>query len=512
MKNLKISKSYFRNLKTFIKIIKGAFSLFFFILVHETYGQEIFWKGKELQSGNYKTIDGEITIRTPEDTIRATKAILYNNPKKAILKGSLSLVRAGAVVTGDSGIYFPAAKQAEVLGHAIIKTKEGEMRSNAFFYDMNSKLLTSNSFTEGTANGIRFKADRSVLFPNSKNMKLMGHASWENDTIKGLADTIYLDKMNGLLKMSRNAKIIFKKKKDEIAGSFIELDLKANKISKIEGSEIKRDDLILKAKKINQTGSDYDLKGDVDVSSKDGAVQSTGEEAIIRKEGMEIHRNTVTRLVDKEKKETRIYSPHLTTKKTGGIESYQFFKKTNIRGQFDGFADSIFVIKTDSSQEVFLYGNSHIQNDSLYLEGDTLEMYEDSLCQIIKAKRNALMIMITQPMRVNTITAAFVQLTKRKDDSELFAKGDSESFLWNDEKSSVGINHTTSPSQKATIKQKKISRVTTKGNTTSNFQPLKKVDLSYINSAALKLKETYSGDSITPGLPPVKNFLERFKK
>ncbi len=44
--------------------------------------QEIIWKGKELISGNYKLIEGEIIIRTPEDTVRASKAKLYNAPEK----------------------------------------------------------------------------------------------------------------------------------------------------------------------------------------------------------------------------------------------------------------------------------------------------------------------------------------------------------------------------------------------------------------------------------------------
>jgi len=509
----KISKSYFHNLKTFFHIQKGALCLFFFMMAVQTgFAQEIFWKGKELQSGNYKTIEGEITIRTAEDTIKASKAILYNKPKKAILKGNLSLVRKGATVTGDSGIYYPETKKADILGHGVIDTPEGQIRSNFFQYDMVSKQLTSFSTTEGTANGIRFQSDRAVIYPGTKNIKLVGHAFWENDTIKGIADTIYLDKANGLMKMSKKAKIIFKKKKDEIAGSYIELDLNANKITRIEGSQIKRDDLVLKAKKIKQIGEDYDLQGDVDVASKDNSVRSQGTKAIIRKEGMDMTGPTVTHIVDKEKKEIIIYAPQLITTKKDSVEQYHFFNQTNIRGQFDGYADSIFVRKTGAIKETFFYRNAHLQNDSLYIEGDTLEMFQDSLHDIIRAKRNALMIMITKPNRVNTISAAFIQLTKNKDQSELFAVGESESFLWNDEKSSVGINHTISPSQKAKILNKKISKVATKGNTTSNFQPIRKVDYSYIDAAAVKLKQAYQADSITKGLAPIINFLERTRK
>jgi lipopolysaccharide export system protein LptA len=476
------------------------------------FAQEIFWKGKELQSGNYKTIEGEITIRTPEDTIKASKAILYNKPKKAILKGNLILVRKGATVTGDSGIYYPETKKADILGHAVINTSEGNIRSDFFQYDLVSKELRSFSTTDGTANGIAFHSDRAVIYPGSKNIKLIGHAQWENDTIKGMADTIYLDKANGTMKMSKKAKIIFKKKKDEIAGSYIELDLNANKITRIEGSRIKRDDLVLKANKIKQIGEDYDLQGDVYVESKDSTVRSQGSKAIIKKEGMDMKGPTITRILDDEKKEIIIYAPHLITSKKDKTENYHFFTETNIRGQFDGYADSIFVLKTETSKQTFLYRNAHLQNDSLYIEGDTLELYQDSIQDIIKAKRNALMIMITRPNRVNTISGAYIQLTKTKLESELYADGESESFLWNDEKSNVGLNHTISPNQRAKILNKKISKVSTKGNTTSKFSPVKKVDYSYVDAAALKLKQAYQADSLTPGLAPVPNFLNRIQR
>jgi len=490
---------------------KGAFSLFFFIFHLSAFSQDIFWKGKELQSGDHKTIDGEIVIRNTTDTIKASKAKLYNKPKKIILSGNLSLVRQGSLVTGDSGIFFPSLKLAQIIGHAVINSQDGVMRSNAFDYNMNSKLLSSNSFTEGTANGIRFKADKSQIFPATKNIKLIGHAVWENDTIKGMADTIYLDKANNVLRMSKRAKIISKKKNDEITGRFIEIDLATNKISKIDGSQIKRKDGSLKAKKIEQKGEDYELTEDVEVNSNDSAVVSYGQKAFTKKTGMAMSGNTKTRIRDKEKKELFIYSPFLITSKADSVEKYSFFKNTNLRGQFDGYGDSLSVIKNKLSKEIHLILNAHIQNDSMYMEADTIEIFQDSLKQVIKAKRNALMIMITKPNRVNTITAAFIQLTKSDSVSEMYANGDSESFLWNDEKSSLGINHTVSPIQKALIRNKKISRVTTKGSTKSNFQPINKVDYGYVNNAAIKLKETYSKDTISPGLVPIKNFLNRVK-
>jgi hypothetical protein len=269
---------------------------------------------------------------------------------------------------------------------------------------------------------------------------------------------------------------------------------------------------VLKANKIKQIGEDYDLQGDVYVESKDSTVRSQGSKAIIKKEGMDMKGPTITRILDDEKKEIIIYAPHLITSKKDKTENYHFFTETNIRGQFDGYADSIFVLKTETTKQTFLYRNAHLQNDSLYIEGDTLELYQDSVQDIIKAKRNALMIMITRPNRVNTISGAFIQLTKTKLESELFADGESESFLWNDEKSNVGLNHTISPNQRAKILNKKISKVSTKGNTTSQFSPIKKVDYSYVDAAALKLKQAYQADSLTPGLSPVPNFLKRIQR
>ena len=493
--------------------MKGAFSLFFFISVLNSFAQEIFWKGKELQSGDYKTIDGEIIIRNTEDTIKASKAKLFNKPKKIILQGNLSLVQKGVLVTGDSGIFFPVQKLARIIGNAVINTEEGILKSNAFDYNMLSKILSSSTFTQGTANGIKFKADKSLIFPGTKNIKLIGRAEWENDTIRGVADTIYLDKANNTLKMSRKSKIIFKKNNDEISGRLIEIDLQSNKISKIEGSTVKRKDIIIKANKTEQKGEDYELNGDVEVKSIDSAIVSFGQMAFIKKAGMAMKGKTVTRIRDKAKNELFIHAPFLDTKREKDTsEQYSFYKNTNLRGQFDGYGDSLSVIKRKNLKEIYLINNAHIQNDSMYVEADTIEIFEDSLGQIIKAKRNAMMMMITKPNRVNSITAAFIKLTKTDSLSEMYAIGDSESFLWNDEKSNVGINHTISPFQKARIFNKKISRVTTKGVTQSNFQPINKVDYSFINTAALKIKESYSMDTLQPGLTPIKNFLRNSRR
>lgn len=491
---------------------KGAASLFFFSICLLAHAQEIFWKGKELQSGQYKTIEGEITIRTTEDTIRSQKAILYNQPKKAILKGNLSLVRKGAIVTGDSGIYYPNQKLAYILGNGHIRTEDGSIRSPAFLYNLNTKVLSSNQNTTGEANGLRFQSNQFLLFPETKNMKLFGQAQWENDTIKGVADTIYLDRANNLLKMSRKAKIIFKKKQDEVAGSYIELDLKANKISRIEGSTVKRDDVVLKARKITQSGENYELREKVEIASKDSAILSKGQSATLYKNGMDMNGKTVTRLLDQEKKEIFIHAPFIVNRRSGTEEKTKFFKRTNIRGEFEGYADSIYVLKTDSAREIYLYQDCHLQNDSLYMEGDTLELIKKGNLDIIRAKRNALMLMKTPPDRINVISATFIQITKRPDGSEMYATGDSESFLWNDEKGSVGLNHTQSPEQTAWIVNKKVSKVRTKGKTQSKFSPINKVDMGYLNPVSLRLKETYQKDSLSFGLRPVPNFIQSKKK
>lgn len=484
------------------------------MIFFQSQGQEIVWKGKELVSGDHKHIDGEIIIRTPEDTVRATQARLYNKPqKKAVLFGNLTMRSKGTLVTGDSAIYFPKIKMVWVLGNAVITSQDGQIRSSAFYYNQVSKQLSSNTYTYGTAQGINFNANSTIIYSGNKNIKLIGNAVWENDSIKGLADTIFLDKANGIMKMSKKAKIIFKKKKDEIAGKYIEIDLNTNKITKILGSKIKRDDFTVKAKKINQLGEDeYDLKDDVEIKSIDSSITSTGQKALIKRGGLKMEGNTMTRLVDKEKKEIRIYAPVLVTTKKDSVENYFYYLKTNIRGEFAGFADSIFVKKQGESRETFMYRNAHLQNDSMFLEGDTLELYKDKNLEIIRAKRNAMMVMITPPNRVNYITAAFIQLTKTDSLSELYADGQSESYLWNDEKSNIGLNHTTSPSQKAKIKNKKISKVNTKGKTESNFQPLHKVNYDFMNQVASKLKESYKNDSLSEGLEAVPSFLQKLKK
>lgn len=486
--------------------------LFFFMALLSAKAQEIIWKGKELQSGAYKTIEGEITIRTPEDTIRASKAIIYSNPKKAILKGNLSLVRTGTRVTGDSGIYFPGSKTAQILGNARIFTPEGEIRSQSFLYGLDSKVLSSNNRTEGEANGIRFSGNQCLIYSSTRNMKLFGNATWENDTIKGSADTIYLDKASGLLRMSKKARIVNKKKKDEVTGSFIELDLKANKISRIKGSKIKRDNLQIKAKDIKQTGDDYDLAGEVEIASQDSSIQSSGSKAQIRKNGMDMQGPTATRILDKEKKETWVYAPHLTTRKADSIEKYFFYKNTNIRGQFNGFADSIYIWKKGPAREIFLYENAHLQNDTLYMEADTLELYQDSTTEILRARRNAMLVMVSPPNRINVITAGYVELKKSKTESEMKAIGASESWLWNDEKGNNGLNHTVAPEQRARVLNGKVSKVRTKGNSTSEFKPIKKVDYGYLDPVSVKMKETLSGDTLSPGLRPVPHFLQTRQK
>ena len=438
--------------------------------------------------------------------------MLYNNPNKVVLKGNLSLVRKGARVTGDSGIYFPATKRAMIMGNASIVTEEGNMQSEVFYYDMTSKVLSSSSFTRGNSKGISFQGKQMWLYPGTKNMKLSGNALWENDSLRGTADTIFLNKSLGFLQMTRKARIEFKKKKDEVKGSFIELDLNTSKISRIEGSQIQKDELVLKAKNIRQNGENYELKGDVVVASLDSAVRSAGTKALIRKAGMDMQGPTITRVRDKEGKDIFIHAPQVRSDKKDNTEKYHFHTRANIRGSFEGYSDSIYIEKTGKNRHIYLYRNSHLQNDSLYIEADTLELIQDSITDIILARRNAMMIMITKPNRVNTITAAYIELKKNKDDSELFARGESESWLWNDEKSNVGINNTVAPSQKARILNRKISKVSTKGNSTSKFQPIQKIDYSFEDRAAVKLKEAYATDSLSPGLMPVPHFLDSRKK
>lgn len=494
-----------------IYLKKGALSLFFFIFYISSQGQEILWKGKELQSTFYKTIEGEITIRTSEDTVRASKAVIYQEPRKAVLKGNVTLTRKGTLVTGDSAVYFPKTKLVLILGHVVINSQEGVLRSESFIYDLNDKSLTSQEFAEGTANGIRFSADRCRIFTQSQNMKLWGNARWENDTVKGTADTIFLNRTDNTLKMSRKASINFKKKKDEIAGKLIELDLTTNKVIRIEGSKVKRDDVRLAAKKIKQEGDDYLLDDMVEIQSVDSSITTFGDKAILKKSGMKMTGNTRTRLVDKEKMETWIYAPQLVTRKDSGIERYQFFPKPNIRGQFEGFGDSISVEKMGKNQITTIYGHAHIQNDSLFVRADTLILDQIDSLEIIRARRNALMFMISRPHKVNMIQAANIQITKTEAQSELFAEGTVDSWLWNTEKENPGLNHTESATQKAQIKEKKISRVRTTGSTKSVFTPQPKVNMGYTEPGVVRLKDIYAADSIPKGISSIEPFWNYFK-
>lgn len=489
---------------------KGALCLFFFSAFFFAKGQEILWKGKELQSAKFKTIDGEITIRTSEDTIRASKAIIYQNPQKATLKGNVSLVRTGTLVTSDSAQYFPATKRVFLYGNVVINSPEGVLRSEAFQYDLNSKQLLSLKPVNGQANGIQFTGSNCQIFTQSQNMKLWGNAKWENDTILGNADSIYLDRTQNLLRMSRRAKINFKKKNDEIVGSLIELDLKSSKIVRIEGSKVKRSDVRLGAKRIQQIGDDYLLNDEVEIQSADSTVTTYGTKAFVQKSGMQMTGPTKTRLLDKEKKEVWIYSPKLISKKDSGVDQYQFYKNTNIRGQFDGFGDSLVVVAKEGKKETILYGHSHLQNDSLFVRGDTLELIQIDGGDIIKARRNAFLVMISKPFKVNLIYAAYVEIKRTETASELYAIGSVESFLWNTEKENPGLNRTKSATQRAIIREKKISKVKTSGPTESVFTPQKKVDNAYKDPAVLKLKEIYATDTLQPGSNPIKPFWEYF--
>ncbi len=483
--------------------------LFFFIAAGLLSAQEIHWKGRELQAGIHKVIEGEISIRTATDTISANRAILINQPKRAVLQGNVMLKKDGSLVTGDSGVYYPLTKQARVAGRAVIRTKEGDIFSESFLYNMLDRQLMSEAPVHGSAKGLQFRAERGLIYPNSGNIRLSGRASWENDSIKGMADTIMLDKANQLVKMSKNARIIYKKKADEISGSYIELDLKENKISRIEGSEIRRQDMRIKAANIKRKGDDYDLQGNVKLASVDSLIQSGGDFAQIRKEGMAMQGRTKTRIRDKQGKEIRIYAPALRSQKSGFVEEYHFFSNSHLRGDFNGYADSLKMVKSGGSRHIYLYRNCHLQNDSLYLEGDTLEIHQDSLSETILAKRNALMLMLPKSGRVNAISAAYISLSKSDSLSEMMAENDTESFLWNEEKGNVGINHTTAPFQKAKIKGRKVSKVTTRGASKSDFQPSKKANLDYIEINRKRISQRYLKDSLAGMLeiPALKHFL-----
>jgi len=471
--------------------------------------QEIHWKGRELQAGIHKVIDGEISIRTAEDTISASRAILINQPKRAVLQGSVVLKKDGSLVTGDSGVYYPLTKQARVAGRAVIRTKDGDIYSESFLYNMQDRRLVSEAPVHGTAKGLRFQAREGLIYPNSGNIRLSGQASWENDSVKGMADTILLDKASQLVKMSRNARIIYKKKTDEISGRYIELDLKENKISRIEGSEIRRQDMRIRASDIRRKGDDYDLRGNVKLTSVDSMIRSEGDQARILKDNMSMTGNTSTNIRDKSGSNIIIHSPALHSVKKGGMEQYHFYTHSHIRGDYNGYADSLKMEKSGKLTRIFLYRNCHLQNDSLYLEGDTLEILQDSAMEVIHAKRNALMVMLPKTGRVNVISAASISLVKSDSLSEMTAINETESFLWNEEKGNVGINHTTAPFQKARIKGRKVSKVTTRGASKSDFQPAKKADLNYIQTTRNRISLRYKKDSLAgrADIPPLKNFL-----
>ena len=475
--------------------------------------QEIHWKGRELQAGAHKVIEGEISIRTQNDTIVANRAILINQPKRAVLQGNVTLKKDGSTVTGDSGVYYPNTRQARVAGRAVIRTPEGDIFSESFLYSLNDRQLFSEAPVHGMAKGIRFQAERGLIFPGNGNIKLSGRASWENDSIKGMADTIYLDKASQVLKMSRNARILYKKKKDEISGSYIELDLKESKISKIEGSEIRRQDMRIKAKGIRRKGEDYDLQGNVKLVSTDSLIQAEGDQAQIQKDKMNMQGNTVTRIKDKDGKKITIYSPFLHSAKSGGREEYHFFTHTHLRGDFTGYADSLKMLKAGKESHIFLYRNCHLQNDSLYMEGDTIEIHQDSLSETIFAKRNALMVMNPRSGRLNVISAASISLTKSDSLSEMRAENETESFLWNEEKGNVGLNHTIAPFQKAKIRGRKVSRVTTRGVSKSDFQPLKKANTDYVGSTRKRISLRYLKDSLSgrDDIPPLQHFLRKVR-
>jgi hypothetical protein len=143
------------------------------------------------------------------------------------------------------------------------------------------------------------------------------------------------------------------------------------------------------------------------------------------------------------------------------------------------------------------------------MEGDTLEILQDTTQEIIHAKRNAMMVMLPKTGRVNVISAANISLSKSDSLSEMKAENETESFLWNEEKGNVGINHTTAPFQKAKIRGRKVSKVTTKGASKSDFQPAKKANLNYLQTSRDRISLRYKKDSIAGQLeiPPLKNFL-----
>ena len=490
-------------------IPKGAQCLFFFITLLSAKGQEIYWKGSQLQSGANKIIDGEISIRTARDTISGRRAIVYKNPKRAVLQGSVALKKDGSIVTGDSAIYYPDPKLARVAGNAVIRTRDGDIFAESFLYHLKDRMLYSESPVRGQAKGIRFQADRGVILPNTGNIKLFGRAEWENDSVKGIADTIILEKSRQVVQMSRNAKIIFKNKADELNGRYIEIDLQANRISRIEGSEIRQQDMRVKAKSIQRQGDDYDLEGNVKIHSADSLLQAEGEKAKMQKDGMTMQGQTISRIRDKQGMNMQIYAPQLWSKRKGPNEEYHFYSKTHLRGSFNGFADSLKMEKKGNSRHIFLYRNGHIQNDSLYLEADTIEIFQDSIRERIVARRNAMVVMKPSNGRVNVITAARIIMEKSDSLSEMHAENETESWFWNEEKGNIGLNHTTAPYQKAQISGRKVSNVRTKGNSTSGFQPLKMADKSYLEVCRKRILQRYEKDALGEFkvIPPLKSFL-----
>ncbi len=487
---------------------KGAFCLFFFICL-QLHAQEINWKGSQLQSGTHKIIDGEISIKTGSDVISAQKAIIYKVPKKAVLQGNVALQKDGSTVTGDSGIYFPDSKQARVAGNAVIRTRDGDIYSESFLYHLNDRMLYSEYPLKGQAKDIRFSAERGLIFPNSGNIRLTGNAVWENDSAKGMADTIILDKTSQLVKMHRNARIQFKNKADELAGKYIEIDLKANKISKIVGSEIRQQNMKIKAASINREGDNYDLRGNVRLSSADSMLFASGEQAFMGKDRMQMQGRTFTRLRDKDGSEVRIFAPGLRSEKNNQEEQYHFYHRVHLRGSFNGYADSLKMVKNGNSRHIFLYRHAHLQNDSLYLEGDTIEILRDSIRETIRARRNAMMVMLPRNGRMNTLSAGNITLVRTDTVSEMQSENETESWFWNEEKGNTGLNHTKAPYQKAQIKGRKISRVSTKGVSSSEFVPAKKVNLDYMELCRKRISQRYQADSLRGNgeVPPLRHFL-----
>ena len=497
-----------RKVLSYSIFLKGASCLFFFIC-HPLKAQEIYWKGSQLQSGAHKIIDGEISIRMGSDVISARRAVIYKVPKKAVLQGNVALQKDGSTVTGDSGIYFPDSRQARIAGNAVIRTREGDIFSESFLYHLNDRMLNSEYPLKGQVKDIRFSADRGLVFPGSGNIRLTGSAVWENDSARGMADTIILDKSNQLVKMQRNARIKFKNKPDELSGRYIEIDLRANKISRVEGSEIRQQNMKIKAANIERNGDNYELEGNVNLQSLDSLLQASGDEAFMGKDRMNMQGRTLTRIRDKDGSEVKVFAPGLRSEKRNNLEEYHFFHRVHLRGTFNGYADSLKMTKSGKSRRIYLYRHAHLQNDSLYLEGDTIEILQDSASQTIIARRNALMVMLPRNGRANSLTAGRISLVKNDSVSEMQAENETESWFWNEEKGNTGLNHTKAPSQKARIRGRKISRVSTRGSSSSDFQPIKNATLDYLEICRKRITLRYQNDSLRGNgdVPPLRHFL-----